>query len=106
MPLNVNREALEKIHGKGQKAEEAFRELVNLGGYGAIGTQQGQINIDYAGGLSVLSALRDENTSIPEKDKDRIAELAGVDRKKDVDNFQSVGLALPADNAATRTEKK
>ena len=104
MPLNVNRENLTKMHG--DKAEEVFREIADLGGYGAVGTGQGQINIDYAGGLSVLSALSDENDHISAKDKTRIAELAGVDRKKELDKFQPVGLEPPADNATTRTEGK
>lgn len=105
MPLNVNREVLEKIHGKG-KAEEAFREIVNLGGYGEVGTGQGQLNVDYPGGVSVLSALRDDNTAIPEKDKARIAELAGVDRKKEVDNFVGKAFEMPDVTAETVKDKK
>lgn len=94
MPLNVNRENLTKMHG--EKAEEAFREIVDLGGFGTVGTGQGQINIDYPGGLSILSVLRD-NDAISEKAKNRIAELSGVDRKKDVDGHVGVGLPRGTD---------
>lgn len=93
MPLNVNRENLTKMHG--DNAEAVFREIADLGGYGAVGTGEGQINIDYVGGLSVLSALRDENTAISNKAKARIAELAGVDRKKEIDGFVGKAIEMP-----------
>ena len=99
MPINVNRENLTKMHG--DKAEEVFREIADLGGYGAVGNQQGQINIDYAGGLSILSALRDENTHITPEAKDRIAKLAGVDRKKEIEGFVGKAHELPTVSAET-----
>lgn len=88
--LNVNLENLKKMHG--DNAENVFREIADLGGYGNVGNGQGQIDINYPGGLGILGALKEENTAISEKDKARIAELAGVDRKKDVDNHKGVGL--------------
>ncbi len=54
--LNANRESLERLHGK--KAEEVFRELCDLGGYGEVGTGQGQINIDSPGGLGYATTTR------------------------------------------------
>lgn len=88
--LNVTVESLRAKHG--DKAEEVFREIADLGGYGDIGPGQGNINLHYAGGLGILGALKEENTAISEKAKARIAELADVDRKKDVDNHKGVGL--------------
>lgn len=78
MPLNVNRENLTTMHG--DKADDAFREIADLGGYGEVGTGQGQIAPDYPGGLDIRGALDPSNTAITNKAKDRIAELAGVTR--------------------------
>ena len=89
--LNVTLEKLSEMHGK-DKAESVFREIADLGGYGDVGTGQGNIDINYAGGLGILGALRDDNTALTDKAKNRIAELAGVDRKKDIDNHVGVGL--------------
>lgn len=72
--MNANRESLEKIHGK-DKAEAAFNEIRDLGGFG-------NVPFDYVGGLDVYSAVELGNTAIPEKDKDRIAKLAGINRKE------------------------
>jgi hypothetical protein len=77
----------------GEKADEVFRELADLGGFGEVGDGQGQVSPHYAGGLGILGALREENTAVSPQAKDRIAELCGVDRKQDVDNHQGVGLA-------------
>lgn len=90
MALNVNKTNLTEMHG--ENAENVFREICDLGGYGDVGVGQGLIDFNYAGGLSVLSALREENTAISPKAKERIAHLAGVDRKKDIDNHKGVGL--------------
>lgn len=90
MPLNVNMTNLREMHG--DNAENVFREIADLGGYGEVGVGQGLIDMNYAGGLGILGALKDENTAISNKAKDRIAALAGVDRKKDVDNHKGVGL--------------
>ena len=79
MPLNVNLENLTKMHG--EKAVEVFREIADIGGYGSVSGGDGQINPAYAGGLDVQGALDPANTAISSKAKDRIAELAGVDRK-------------------------
>lgn len=88
--LNANMTNLTERHG--DNAGEVFRELASLGGYGDIGGGQGNIDMNYPGGLGILGALREENTAISDKDKARIAELCGVDRKKDVDNHKGVGL--------------
>lgn len=78
--MNANLESLAKIHGK-DKAEAAFREIADLGGFGAVGNAEGQISPAYAGGLDVYGVLDPANTAVSSKAKDRIAELAGVDRK-------------------------
>lgn len=96
MALNVNMESLTKMYGSEEKALEVFREIADLGGYGDIGTAQGQVNPYYSGGLGILGALREENTAIASAAKDRIAELAQVDRKKDVDKHKGVGLPRTA----------
>lgn len=96
MALNVNMESLTKMYGSEEKALEVFREIADLGGYGDIGTAQGQVNPYYSGGLGLLGALREENTAITSAAKDRIAELAQVDRKKDVDKHKGVGLPRTA----------
>lgn len=87
--LNANMRNLTERYG--EKAESVFRELADLGGHGNIGAGQGNIELHYAGGLGILGALREENTAVSEKSKERIAELCGIDRKKDVDNHQGVG---------------
>ena len=69
----------------GDKADEVFREVRDLGGYG-------DVEISNPGGLGILGALRDDNTAISNKAKDRIAELAQVDRKKDVENHEGAGV--------------
>jgi len=89
-------ESLTKMYGSEEKALEVFREIADLGGYGDIGTAQGQVNPYYSGGLGILGALREENTAITSAAKDRIAELAQVDRKKDVDKHKGVGLPRTA----------
>jgi hypothetical protein len=91
MPLNVNLENLRAIHG--DKAESAFREIADLGGFGAVGGGEGQIPPSYAGGLDVYGVLNPENTATSDKAKARIAELAGVDRKKDVEGFTPTPFA-------------
>lgn len=72
--MNANRESLEKIHGKGN-ASKAFEEIKDLGGFGAV-------PISHEGGLDLAGVLADGNTAVTSKAKDRIAELAGVDRGK------------------------
>lgn len=103
MPLNVNLQNMTKMHG--DKAVEVMREIADLAGHGEIGNGAGQIPADYAGGLGILGALREDNTAISEKAKARIAELAGVDRKKDVDSHQGVGLPRNADKPAADDKK-
>ena len=85
MPLNVNMENLTALHG--DKAGEVFREIADLGGFGKVGEGQGEISPSYAGGLDVYGVLAESNTAHSSKDKERIAELSGVSRKKDVDGF-------------------
>ncbi len=78
MPLNVNLENLTTMHG--DKADRVFREIADLGGFGSVGSGEGQISVAYAGGLDVAGVLNPANTAVSEKAKDRIAELAGVKR--------------------------
>jgi len=78
--MNANLETLAKIHGK-DKAEAAFREIADLGGFGPVGTAEGQIHPSYAGGLDVAGVLAESNTAVGPEAKARIAELTGVDRK-------------------------
>ncbi len=91
MPLNVNIENLAAIHGK-DKAESAFREIADIGGYGSVGVGEGQIAVNYRGGLDVQGALDPANTTISESAKERIAVLAGV-KRQDSDNFQTTSSA-------------
>lgn len=88
--LNANMKNLTERYG--DKAESVFRELADLGGHGNVGDGQGCIDINYAGGLGILGALRDENVAVSEQAKERIAELCGVDRKKHVEKHVGVGL--------------
>lgn len=90
MPLNVNKDNLTEMHGA--KAEEVFREICDLGGYGAVGVGQGCVQFDYPGGLDIQGAIDPGNTAITSKAKDRIAELAGV-KRKDSDNFKTTSSA-------------
>lgn len=76
---NVNLETLAKIHGK-DKAESVLREIADKGGFGPVGTAEGHIHPQYAGGLDVAGVLADSNTAVSNEAKDRIAELAGYDR--------------------------
>lgn len=78
--MNVTIDSLKKIHG--DKAESVFREIADKGGFGNVGTSEGSIDPNYAGGLDVAGILADGNKAIPSATKDRIAELAGVDRDK------------------------
>lgn len=77
--MNANLEELGKRHG--DKAVEAFKEIADLGGFGNVGDGKGQVNSAYAGGLDLRGVLDPSNTAVSNKAKDRIAELAGVDRK-------------------------
>lgn len=90
MPLNVNIQNLTEMHG--DRATEVFREIADLGGYGAVGNGEGQISANYAGGLDVQGALDPGNTAISSQAKDRIAELAGV-KRGDSDNFKTTSSA-------------
>lgn len=92
--MNANIESLTKIHGK-EKAEEVFREIADIGGFGNIPT-------DYVGGLDVLSALDESNTAIPNSVKNRIAELSGVKRKA-VDKKIASGEIIPPSSFAEET---
>lgn len=78
--MNVTVESLRKQHG--DKAEKVFREIADKGGFGEVGTAEGNVNPAYEGGLDVSGILADSNKAIPSATKDRIAELAGVDREK------------------------
>jgi|SRR6185369_3716967 len=85
--MNANFDSLMKVHGgDAKKAEAAFREIADKGGYGAVGTGEGQIHPLTAAGLDLVGVLDPNNPAISSKDKDRIAELAGVNRK-DAENY-------------------
>jgi hypothetical protein len=90
MPYNVNLENLTTIHG--DKATEVFREIADLGGYGAVGNGEGQISASYQGGLDIQGALDPGNTAVTSAAKDRIAELAGV-KRGDSDNYKTTSSA-------------
>lgn len=91
--MNANLESLMKVHGGDQKkAEAAFREIADKGGYGPVGSGEGQIHPGYAGGLDLVGVLDPNNQAVSSKDKDRIAELAGVNRK-DAENHVPVSSA-------------
>lgn len=97
MPLNVNINNMTELYGSKEKALEVLREITDLAGHGVNHNGNGAANLEYAGGFGILGALRDDNTAIPEKDKARIAELAQVDRKKDIEKHKGVGLPRTAD---------
>lgn len=78
--MNVTIESLKKQHG--DNAENVFREIADKGGFGSVGTGEGSIDPSYVGGLDVAGVLADSNKAVSKGDKDRIAELAGVDRDK------------------------
>ncbi len=80
--MNANLEHLEKVHGSAAKAEAAFREIADKGGFGVVGKEPGQIHPAYAGGLDVAGVLADGNKDVSSAAKDRIAELMGVSRGK------------------------
>lgn len=79
MPVNVNLENLKEIHG--DKAERVLSEIADIGGFGVVGSSENAISPSYSGGLDLQGVLDPSNTVVSEKAKDRIAELAGVDRK-------------------------
>lgn len=88
MSVNANIDHLTKVHGSREAAIQAFKEIADKGGFGMVGTGEGQIHPEYAGGLDIQGVLDPANTAISSKAKDRIAELAGVDRKAS-DNFET-----------------
>jgi hypothetical protein len=69
--MNVQFDALAKKHGKAE-ATEIMNEIRDLGGFG---------NNNGIGGLDLTGLLAESNDAIGNKQKARIAELAGVDRK-------------------------
>ena len=87
MSVNVNIPMLEKIHGK-ERAEGVFREIVDLGGFGNSSDGSSR----HPGGLDLQGVLDESNTSIGTRAKDRMAELAGVDRKAS-DTFKTTSSA-------------
>lgn len=72
--MNANEESLRKIHGKGN-VTKAYEEIRDLGGFG-------DVPLSHGGGLDLAGVLADSNTDVSNAAKDRIAELAGVDRNK------------------------
>jgi hypothetical protein len=92
---NVNLEKMERLHGK-DKGLEAYKEIADRGGFGTIGEGQGQIHPNYTGGLDIAGVLSDANTAVSSRDKDRIAELAGVERQSEI----------ATESSASKQEKK
>lgn len=78
--MNVTLESLKKQHG--DKAESVFREIADKGGFGRVGEGEGSIPLNYPGGLDLSGVLAESNKEVPAATKDRLAELAGVDREK------------------------
>jgi hypothetical protein len=70
--MNVQFEAMVEKYGQ-KEATERCNEIRALGGFGNNGG---------IGGMDLTGALAESNTLIPDKDKARLAELAGVDRKE------------------------
>lgn len=85
--MNANLEDLKKIHG--DKAEDVYREIADLGGFGNVPSR-------YSGGLDVFSVLDPSNTTITENDKDKIAKLAGV-KRKDADALFESGTIITSE---------
>jgi alpha-glucuronidase len=63
--MNVNLENLTTRHG--EKATEVFREIADLGGFGSVGSSEGQISPAYAGGLDIAGVLNPANTAVSSK---------------------------------------
>jgi hypothetical protein len=94
--MNVTIESLRKQHG--DKAESVFREIADKGGFGNVGSSEGSIDPNYSGGLDVAGVLADGNKALTSAAKDRIAELAGVDRGKATELVdKSVGTSSSAE---------
>lgn len=68
---NVTLESLKKTHG--DKAEAAFREIAEVGGFG-------NVPVDYYGGLDVGGVLADDNTALSKAEKDRISKIIKGDK--------------------------
>ena len=88
---------LTKIHGSKEKAENAFREICDLGGYGNSSDGVGA----HSGGLDLQGALDESNTAFSSKAKERMAELAGVDRKAS-DDFKTTSSASKMQKTAEK----
>lgn len=82
--MNANLENLAKMHG--DRAEDVHKQIRDLGGFG-------DVPADYIGGLDIFGVLSPENTAITEKAKNKIAELAGVNRK-DADKMVETGKVI------------
>lgn len=72
--MNVQYDRLVAERGK-DEADRICDEIEALGGFGG-GSSRG------FGGIDLTGVLAESNTAIDTKDKARIAELAGVDRKE------------------------
>jgi len=114
--MNANLESLIIKHGgtlekaspeQVRAAERDFREIADLGGFGAVGTSgEGQIHPAYAGGLDLAGVLTDSNTAVSDKAKNRIAELTGVDRGKATELTHDEGYTTKADEGGTSSAGK
>jgi hypothetical protein len=70
--MNAQFDAMVEKYGR-KEATERMNEIRALGGFG---------NNNGVGGLDLVGVLAESNTTIPTKNKARIAELADVDRKE------------------------
>lgn len=70
--MNVQYDRMVKKYGK-KEATERMNEIRAIGGFG---------NNNGVGGLDLTGILAESNTSITDKNKARLAELAGVNRKE------------------------
>jgi len=113
--MNANLESLLKKQGatlesatpdQVRAAERDFREIADLGGFGQVGTAEGNIHPAYAGGLDLAGVLTDSNTALSDKAKNRIAELTGVDRGKATELTHDEGHTTKADEGGTSSVGK
>jgi len=74
MGLNIQ---YDRLVAEGRKPEEAARICDELEAIGGFGDGRGR----GIGGLDLTGLLAESNTAISDKEKARIAELAGVNRK-------------------------
>ena len=93
--MNANYEAMAAKYGE-EEARRRMEEIIDLSGAGS-----GKVPYDYVGGVDVLGALAESNTSLTDKAKARIAELSGIGRK-DVDKKFEEGRKAVAEGVRSK----